>query len=201
MAEIAFPAAYEDFARVTVELEQNYQVNRSAWTGRRRVSQLPGAEKWYASFVTEPIATENEERAWRAFFAAAGAAPNKFRLPVACDQREAASPTVRTTTTGGNTLPLQSLPPSTTVLKAGQYITVVMSSGHHRLAILIADLVSNGAGQGTATFLPGLPGTANAGAAVEVVDPYLMAAFISSRQGWTTENGQTVFTIEAEEAL
>jgi hypothetical protein len=199
MAEIALPSS--EFARVTVELEQNYQVNRSAWTGRRRTTQLPGAERWFATAQTDALATELDERPWRAFMVAAGAAPNKFRLPVACSQTDATGAAVQTATDGGNTLPLTGLPLTETVLEAGQYMTVVLASGHHRLVMLIAPLVSNGAGNATATFLPGLAGVASLGAAVELADPYLMAAFLSSKQGWTTEDGKTQFTIEAEEAL
>lgn len=200
MAEIALPAT-PGFARVTLELEQNYQVNRSAWTGRRRTTQLPGAERWFANVQTEDIPTELEERAWRAFLVAAGAAPNTFRLPVACDQTPALNPSVTSTTNGGNTLPLSGLPASQTVLGAGQHLTVPLANGHRRLVTLIAPLVTNGAGQATATFLPGLAGQANGGATVEARNPYLMAALIGSRQGWTTENGVTSFTLDCEEAL
>lgn len=201
MSIIALPAVYEDFARVTVELEQNYQVNRSAWTRRRRITQLPGVEWWLANFVTDTIATENDERPWRAFMAAAGAAPNRFRLPVACSQTTVANPTIQTTANGGNTLALTGLPPSLTILKAGQHMTIPLASGHERLVRLIGDLVSNGSGIATATFLPGLAGQANAGAVVEIRNPWLMAALVSSRQGHTVENGATAFTLDCEEAL
>ena len=200
MAKIALPAT-PGFARVTLELEQNYQVNRSAWTGRRRTAQLPGVERWFANVQTDDIPTELAERAWRAFLVAAGAAPNTFRLPVACDQTAAASPLVQTTTNGGNTLPLTGLPPSETVLSAGQYMTVALASGHKRLVMLIAPLVSDSSGVGTATFLPGLAGQANGGVEVEISDPYLLAALTAPRQGWTTENGVTQFTLDCEEAL
>lgn len=199
MAEIALPSF--DFARVTVELEQNYQVNRSAWTGRRRITALPGVERWLANCQTEPIATEIEERAWRAFLVGARGPVNKFRIRVACSQTSAATPTITSSGAPTNTLGLSGLPASQTILRAGQYLTVPLTSGHHRLVMLTADLVSNGAGQATAVFLPRLGGAVAAGTTVEITNPYLMAAMVSSRQGWTTENGLTQFTVDAEEAL
>lgn len=199
MAEIALPSF--DFARVTVELEQNYQVNRSAWTGRRRVTALPGIERWLANCQTDPIATEVEERAWRAFLVGARGPVNRFRLQVACSQTDVGSTTVQTSGSPSNTLALTGLPAFTQILEAGQYMTVPLTSGHHRLVMLTADLISNGSGQASATFLPRLGGAVTAGTLVEIVNPYLMASLISSKQGWTTENGLTQFTVDAEEAL
>lgn len=198
MAEIPMPAG--DLEDVQIELDQNFQVNRSEWTGRRRVSGMPGAQKWYASANVD-IATEDEERPWRLFFLKLRGPVHRFRFPVACSQRTGANPTVRSGATPLTTLPLQGLPANATVLKGGQYMTVPLPSGHHRLVMLTEDLVTNGAGQATATFVPELMEIPAEGTTVETIDPYLHASFDASRQGWKTSNGVTAFTITAEEAL
>lgn len=199
MAEIPMPAG--DLEDVEIELDQNFQVNRSAWTGRRRVSGMPGAQKWYASANVPDIATEDDERPWRLFLLSLRGPVHRFRFPVACSQRDGANPTVRAGANPYTTLPLQGLPANATALKAGQFLTVPLPSGHHRLVMLTADLVANGSGQGTATFVPELTQTPAEGTVVETISPYLHAALISPRQGWKLSNGVSAFVLEAEEAL
>lgn len=199
MAEIPLPSG--DLEDVQIELDQNFQVNRSAWTGRRRVSGMPGAQRWYASAIVPNIATEDEERPWRLFLLKLRGPVHKFRFPVACSQRSGANPTVRSGATPFTTLPLQGLPASVTVLRGGQFMTVPLPSGHHRLVMLTEDLVSNASGQATATFVPELMETPATGATVETIAPYLHASLIDPRQGWKLSNGVSAFTITAEEAI
>lgn len=199
MAEITMPAG--DLEDVEIELDQNFQVNRSAWTGRRRVSGMPGVQKWYASAVVPHIATEDEERPWRLFLLSLRGPIHWFRFPVACSQRTGSNPTVRSGAGPLTTIPLQGLPASTVVLKGGQFMTVPLPSGRHRLVMLTADLATNSSGQGTATFVPELTETPTAGATVETINPFLMAALMESRQGWRLNNGVSVFQLNVEEAL
>lgn len=199
MAEIPMPAG--DLEDVEIELDQNFQVNRSAWTGRRRVSGMPGVQKWYASATVPGIATEEDERPWRVFKIAMRGPVNWARLKVACSQRTGANPTVRAGADPFTTLPLEGLPANVTALKAGQYMTVPLPSGRHRLVMLMADLVTNGSGQATATFVPELTGTPAEGAIVETIDPYMAVAFMDSRQGWKVSNGVTDMPLVFEEAL
>lgn len=199
MTEILMPAG--DLEDVEIELDQNFQVNRSAWTGRRRVSGMPGAQKWYARAVVPHIATEDEERPWRLFLLSLRGPIHWFRFPIACSQHEGSNPTVRSGAGPLTTLALQGLAPSSTALKAGQYMTVPLPSGRHRLVMLTADLTSNSSGQGTATFVPELMETPATGATVETIDPFLMAALMDSRQGWKLSNGVSVFQLNVEEAL
>jgi hypothetical protein len=199
MAEILMPAG--DLEDVEIELDQNFQVNRSAWTGRRRVSGMPGVQKWYASATVPDIATEEDERPWRVFKIAMRGPVNWARLKVACSQRTGANPTVRAGANPFTTLPLQGLPANATVLKAGQYITVPLPSGRHRLAMLMSDLLTNGSGQGTADFLPELTETPALGTTVETIDPYMAVAFVDARQGWKLSDGITDMPLVFEEAL
>ena len=199
MAEIPMPAG--DLEDVEIELDQNFQVNRSAWTGRRRVSGMPGAQKWYASAVVPDIATEDEERPWRAFLLSLRGPVHRFRFPVACSQQVGRNPTVRTGAAPFTTLPLQGLRPNATILHAGHYMTVPLPSGHHRLVMLTAPLVTNGSGQADAQFTPELTEAPTAGTVVEITDPYMHAALIDPRQGWKLSGGLSSFIIQAEEAL
>lgn len=200
MAEIAVPTTAR-FVDVQWDLDQPAQVNRSAWTGRRKVMGLPGAAKWYFSGALEPISTEVDARPWRAFKISLRGPVNSFRMPIACSQHAFDNPIVRTGPGDGNTIPLEGLPPSTTMLVAGQFMTVPLPSGHKRLVCLIGNLTSNGLGQGTATFLPALNEVPTVGATVETIDPYALVALTASRQGWQDANGLFSFTFEAEEAL
>ena len=199
MAEIPMPPG--DLEDVQIELDQNFQVNRSIWTGSRRVSGMPGTQKWYASAVVPDISTEEQERPWRAFLLSLRGPVHRFRFPVACNQRAGSNPTVRIGATPFSTLPLQGLPANVTALSAGQFMTVPLPSGHHRLVMLTAPLVTNGQGLATATFVPELTGSPAAGTMVETINPYLHAALLSPRQGWKTNGGVSAFTIDAEEAL
>lgn len=199
MAEITLPSG--DLSNVQIELDQNYQVNRSVWTGRKRASGLPGAQKWYASADVEGVATEFDERPWRRFLLACKGPLNWFRFPISCSQRTGSNPTVRTGATAGEALPLQGLPVSQTVLYAGQYMTVPLPSGHHRLVMLMQDLITNSSGQATASFLPALNEVPTTGAIVETIAPYLAASLTEARQGWQNRAGVTAFTLTVEENL
>lgn len=199
MAELTIPDTdFED--DLSIDLDQNYQVNRSAWTGRRRGTALPGAQRWFVS-ATRVFSTEDEERPWRAFLLGLKGPINKFRWPIACSQRVGSNPVVGSSPGNGFTLPLSGLPASVTVLEAGRFMTVPLPSGHHRAVMLTANLVSNGSGIGTATFVPNLNEVPTVGATVETIAPYIMAALIDPRQGITGANGTSSLKLDAEEAL
>lgn len=179
------------------------QVNRSGWTGRRKVVGLPGAAMWTLS--AEFVTTIGEDRAkpWRGFFVSLNGPVNAF--PVRASERQqtaAANPTVRAGAGNSNTVPLQGLPANQTVLLSGDLMTVYLPSGHRRLVCLTAPLVSNGTGQGTATFGPELGETPVAGATVEIQRPFGLMALTSEPPGWDVQLGQTYsFAVTAEEAL
>jgi len=179
------------------------QVNRSAWTGRRKVVGLPGATVWTASGEFVTLISEANAKPWRAFFVALKGPLGSFRLRASEGQQTtAANPTVRSGAGSGGTLPLQGLPATRTVLVAGDLMTVPLPSGHERLVCLTADLVSNGAGQATATFGPELGEVPATGATVEIQRPWGLMALTSDPPGWDVSAGQQYqFTIDCEEAL
>lgn len=202
MALILTPAPFR-LRNAKPRLQVKIQRNRSAWTGTSRGVGLPGADLWTISgdFVT--IVGADLALPWKAFFFALRGSANSFRIRfVEKQQTAAANPTVRSGANAGTTLPLQGLPANATVLKAGMMMTVTLPSGHERLVGLVADLVSNGLGQGTATFGNELGEIPAAGAAVEIQWPWLLARLTSEPPGWDVAEGQTYsFRVDAEEAL
>lgn len=179
------------------------QVNRSVWTGRRKLIGMPGATVWTASGEFVTILNEARAKPWRGFFTALKGQVNSFRLRASeSQQTTAANPTVRSGASYGGQLPLAGLPASRTVLVAGDFMTVPLPSGHERLVCLTADLVSNSSGQGLATFGPELGETPATGATVEIQRPWCLMALTSDPPGWDVSPGQTYsFSINAEEAL
>lgn len=200
MALIAFPTGY-DIVSEGWDIDVPAQWNRSGWTGRSKGVALPGASQWHCTVAFEPIPTEAQERALRAFTIASRGVVNHFRVPVACSQTIAANPQVRAGAGGGFTLPLEGLTPMSVALLAGQFLTVPLPSGHHRLVCLTADLATNGQGQATAVFGPDLGETPVAGVSVEIRDPYCPMRRTQPRAGWTRSEGVAVFQFDAEEAL
>lgn len=179
------------------------QVNRSTWTGRSKVIGLPGAA--YVSVSAEFVTQIGEDRArpWRAFFKQIARRYNRFRVPLGeARQTTASNPTVRAGATNGVTLPLAGLPASATVLKAGDFMTVPLPSGHERPVCLVAPLNSNGSGQGTAVFDTELGEVPTTGASVEIGRPWALVRLTSDVPGWDVDPGQIYsFSFAAEEAL
>jgi len=179
------------------------QVNRSSWTGRRKVIGLPGATVWTASGEFVTIISEAKAKPWRGFFTALKGQLNSFRLLAGETQQTTASnPTVLAGGSYGGQVPLTGLPASSTVLLAGDLMTVPLPSGHERLVCLTADLVTNGAGQAIANFGPDLGEIPATGATVEIRRPWGLMALTSEPPGWDVSEGQQYqFVIDCEEAL
>lgn len=179
------------------------QVNRSVWTGHRKVIGLPGATVWTATAQFVTIVTEARAKRWRGWFTALRGPVNSFpMLATETVQTTAANPTVSAGGNAGVSLPLQGLPVSATVLLSGDMMTVPLPSGHQRLVVLTAPLVSKASGQATALFGPDLGEIPAVGALVEVRRPWGLMAQTSEPPGWDVDVGQTYsFKLTAEEAL
>lgn len=184
-----------------LELSSPSQVNRSTWTGRRKVIGLPGVERWQGTVSIASIATETDERQWRAFLFALKGPANWFRWPLPCNQHGGSRPIVLSGATNGYTLPLGGMPSNTTILRAGQFMTVPLPSGHFRAVCLKADLVANGAGTATASFEPALNETPTVGATVETLNPFVPMSPVESVIGFSTSQGVSGASFDVEEAL
>jgi len=179
------------------------QVNRSGWTGTRKVVGQPGAAIWTASgqFVTIMRATNANQ--WKGWFMSLQGSVHSFPLiAVEARQTSVANPVVGGGPSDAGFLPLTGLPASTEVLASGMMMTVPLPNGHKRLVCLTAPLVSNGAGQATAFFGPELGQVPAVGATVEIRDPFGLMSLTSEPPGWDVSEGQTYsFLVDAEEAL
>lgn len=200
MAEIAVPD-YDELIVSGPSLYAPAQINRSKWTGRRKVIGLPGTEVWRAKCAVDTIATELEERPWRAFLFALRGPANWFRLNLPCNSHIGPKPVVAAGATNGYTLPLSGMAVSSTILRAGQFMTVPLPSGRFRAVTLTADLVSNGSGVGTATFEPALTEVPTLAATIETTAPFIPVARVDSEIGFSHQGGVAGIGFDVEEAL
>lgn len=149
------------------------QLNRSIWSRKGKIIGLPGAEVWILSAIVGPLATEMEERPWRAFLHGLRGRQDHFNYVVACQRHAGAMPLVNSAADAGYTLPLDGMEPNTRILQAGQYLTVPLPSGHKRLLMLKADLITNGSGEATAILNLALGEVPTNNAQVETAFPYV----------------------------
>jgi hypothetical protein len=82
VSQIAFPAGAK-IRRVSWSLDRPAQVNRSAYTGARRVVANPWHGKWSARVELSTIVGEGNVRPWRAFLAKLKGQINTFGLTAA----------------------------------------------------------------------------------------------------------------------
>lgn len=200
MTEITMPAS-ANLVQRTITLENMVQVTRSQWTGSRKVTGQPGAQRWLAKFAPHEIFEESIKKQWRAFIISLRGQANIFRLPIATAQHGGSNPTVAAGANAGASLPLTGLAISAVILEAGDFLTVPLPSGHHRLVMLTADLVSDVSGNATAQFFPFLNQVPTLGASVESINPFCLMALTAASQGWSEEFGVMTLEFDAEESL
>jgi len=200
VSEITVPDA-DNLLLDSLTLSSPAQVNRSVWTGRRKVVGMPGPELWRGKATIDTIAPEDEERPWRAWLFGLRGPVNWFRWPLPCQSHIGPKPTVDTGASDGYTLPLTGMQPNALILKAGQYMTVPLPSGHARAVCLTAELRADGSGDATATFEPALNETPTVGATVETTDPYIPMSPVESVQGLSSSQGVSGASFDVEEAL
>lgn len=199
MSEITVPD-YDNLILSGLSLLAPAQVNRSRWTGARKVVGLPGAELWRAKITVDSITTEVEERQWRAFLFGLRGPVNWFRWYLPCNQHIGPKPLVAAGATAGYSLPLDGMTANALILKAGQFITVPLPSGKTRAVVLTADLVTDGSGAATAQFEPALPEAPAENATVETADPWIAFALASDEQGFGYQDAVAGTELDVEEA-
>lgn len=201
MAEITLPNANDFTMLGTPRLLVPSQANRSAWTGRRKVIGLAGTELWQAKALIGPFSTEADERAWRAFLWQLDGPANWFRAPLPCNSHSGSKPLVNAASSNGYTLTLDGMTHSTTLLVAGQFMTVPLPSGKYRAVCLTSDLVTNGSGQATAAFRPALTEIPTDNAEVETLAPFIPMSLVGNTSGISGDGGTSSETLDLEEAL
>lgn len=147
------------------------QTNVSDWTGRRQT--LASGRGWWECQITfPPIVTTASINPWRSFIAKARGAANDFRVPVdpATPQSSStATPLVNGAGQTGRTLNTDGWPLSTTILQAGQYVTI-----NNQLLQLTENVTSNGSGVAVLTFEPPVRVSPADNAAIEYKNPYCL---------------------------
>lgn len=177
------------------------QQNRSIWTRRRKIVGLPGAEMWMASFAIEPLATEDDERPWRAFLFNLRGRQNHFHYPMPRQRHVGGKPLVNAASASGYTLPLDGMEPSTRILSAGHFMTVPLPSGHQRLVMLASDLITNASGEATAQLNIELGEIPANNAVVETGSPFIPVCNADPRVTINWEQAVAGVGFNLEEAL
>lgn len=169
MATITFPSTPKAQS-MAWRLVMPSQTNISSWTGERQtVSSNRGW--WECNFVLPPIVGTDNVNAWRSFIAQARGSTNDFQVPVdpTAQSSATATPLVNGADQVGRSLITDGWPISTTVLYAGQYVTI-----GNQLLQLTADIVSNESGQATISFEPPIRSAPADNAAIEFKNPYCL---------------------------
>lgn len=183
MATITFPSTPSP-ASMSWRLVQPAQMNISEWTGARQV--MPSGRGWWDCNVEmPPIVGESRVNAWRAFFGLAQGAANNFRVPVSPTAQSSASSTPRINGAAqtGRSLITDGWPVSTTVLAAGQYLTI-----NDQLLQLTAAVTANASGQATISIAPAIRVSPADNALIEFKNPYALM-FFTEDPGYSVEAG------------
>lgn len=155
---------------LTWRLIQPSQVNVSEWTGSRQV--LASGRGWWECEYSLPVISGTKNvLAWRSFFAQARGTANDFQVPVDVVAQTTLPNAVLVKGAGqtGRSIITDGWPGSTTVLKAGQYVTI-----GNQLLQLTANATSNGSGEATLTFEPSIRSAPADNAPVEYRNPYCL---------------------------
>ena len=169
MATITYPSTPRPQG-MSWRLVMPAQTNVSDWTGRRQTI-ASGRGWWEAQVTFPPIVGTTNINAWRAFIAKSRGAANDFQVKVdpTAQSSSTATPLVNGAAQTGRTLNTDGWPLSTTVLQAGQYVTI-----NNQLLQLTENVTSNGSGVATLTFEPPVRVSPADNAAIEYKNPYCL---------------------------
>lgn len=165
-------------------LKQPAQNNISTWTGARQV--LPSGRGWWECQITyPPIVGTTSFNAWRAFIALMRGAANDVQIPVDPTAQSAIANTMSVNGAGqtGRSINVDGLPNSTTVLVAGQFVTI-----GNQLLQLTANVTTNGTGQATISFEPSIRSAPADNAVVEFKNPYALM-YLTEEPTYSVEPG------------
>jgi len=166
------------------KLVQPAQNNISSWTGARQV--LPSNRGWWECQITyPPIVGTSNFNAWRSFTAQMRGAGNDVQIPVDPTAQSAIANTmlVNGANQTGRSINVDGLPNSTTVLTAGQFVTI-----GNQLLQLTANVTSNGTGQATLSFEPAIRAAPADNATVEFKNPYALM-YLTEDPSYSVEPG------------
>ena len=183
MATITYPSTPKPQG-IAWRLLMPAQTNVSDWTGRRQ-TLASGRGWWEAQITFPPIIGTTNINAWRSFIAKSRGTANDFRVPVdpVAQSSATATPLVNGAGQTGRTLNTDGWPLSSTVLQAGQFVTI-----NNQLLQLTENVTSNGSGVATLTFEPPIRTSPADNAAIEYKNPYCLMYFVEEPT-LSVENG------------
>ena len=183
MATITYPSTPKP-SGMSWRLVMPAQTNVSEWTGRRQ-TVASGRGWWECQLSLPPIVGTTNINAWRSFIAKSRGSANDFQIPVdpTAQSASTATPLVNGAGQTGRTLNTDGWPLSTTVLQAGQYVTI-----NNQLLQLTENVTSNGSGVATLTFEPPIRTSPADNAAIEYKNPFCLMYFVEEPT-LSVENG------------
>jgi len=183
MATVTFPSTPKPNG-MSWRLVMPAQTNVSEWTGRRQTI-ASGRGWWECQLSLPPIVGTTNVNAWRAFIAKSRGKANDFQIPVdpTAQSSAVATPQVNGASQTGRTLATDGWPVSSTVLFAGQFVTI-----NNQLLQLTENVTSNGSGVATLTFEPPIRTAPSDNAAIEFKNPYCLM-YMVEEPTLSVENG------------
>ena len=183
MATVTFPSSPKPNG-MSWRLIMPSQTNVSDWTGRRQTI-ASGRGWWECQLSLPPIVGTANVNAWRSFIAKSRGRANDFQIPVDATAQSSATatPLVNGGAQTGRTLTTDGWPLSSTVLVAGQFVTI-----NNQLLQLTENVTSNGSGVATLTFEPPIRTSPADNAAIEYKNPYCLMYFVEEPT-LSVENG------------
>jgi hypothetical protein len=183
MATVTFPSTPKPNG-MSWRLVMPAQTNVSEWTGRRQTI-ASGRGWWECQLSLPPIVGTTNVNAWRAFIAKSRGKANDFQIPVdpTAQSSASATPLVNGASQTGRTLATDGWPVSSTVLVAGQFVTI-----NNQLLQLTENVTSNGSGVATLTFEPPIRTAPSDNAAIEFKNPYCLM-YMVEEPTLSVENG------------
>lgn len=183
MATVTFPSSPKPNG-MSWRLIMPSQTNVSDWTGRRQTI-ASGRGWWECQLSLPPIVGTANVNAWRSFIAKSRGRANDFQIPVDATAQSAATATPLVNGAGqtGRTLTTDGWPLSSTVLVAGQFVTI-----NNQLLQLTENVTSNGSGVATLTFEPPVRSAPADNAAIEYKNPFCLMYFVEEPT-LSVENG------------
>lgn len=183
MATISFPSSPKPNG-MAWRLVMPSQTNVSEWTGRRQTI-ASGRGWWECQLSLPPIVGTLNVNAWRSFIAKSRGKANDFQVPVdpTAQSASTATPLVNGAGQTGRTLSTDGWPLSTTVLVAGQFVTI-----NNQLLQLTENVTSNGSGVATLTFEPPIRTSPADNTAIEYKNPYCLM-YMVEEPTLSVENG------------
>lgn len=196
MAVITMPA--RGIKRITWEVDDPAQVNRSRWTPKRQVVVLTDAPMWRAQVELATRKEDIDVFEWLAFLLRLRGAANTFRLRIV-NKLQFAGVTIAVNGAGqtGFSLWTEGWGAAGTKLRAGQFVTV-----GDQLLGLEEDVVANSSGDAMLYFSHNLRTSPADNAPVEIYFPTVQMALPDGRRSWSVDPGQLYgFSFVCEEAV